>query len=181
MKIIGFTYLDGRAEMVLRADSCLLNGGKPFFLPEGTEDVRATRCVILRVSRLGKNIQAKFASRYYDAWAPGLDIIAYDLLTRARAEGRSWTEAIASDYSLPLGEWGKNENENADENADVDVNVDSLCISPAEAIEQVSRVMTIRQGDLIYIDTTEPAHTLQRDEVITGPEGMEERLYCKIK
>lgn len=173
MKIIGFTYLDGRAEMVLRADSCLLNGGKPFFLPEGTEDVRATRCVILRVSRLGKNIQAKFASRYYDAWAPGLDIIAYDLLAQARAEGRSWTEAIATDYSLPLGEWNVNEDEN--------VNVDSLCISPAEAIEQVSRVMTIRQGDLIYIDTTEPAHALQRDEVITGPEGMEERLYCKIK
>ncbi len=65
---------------------------------------------------------------------------------------------------------------NDNENADVDVNVNSLCISPAEAIEQASRVMTIRQGDLIYIHTTEPAPLRQRYEVITGPEGMEDRL-----
>lgn len=171
MKIIGFTYLDGRAEMVLKGDSCLLNGGKPFFLPEGTKDVRATRCVILRVSRLGKNIQAKFANRYYDAWAPGLDIIAHDLVTKARTERRSWTEAVAFDYSLPLGEWVVDENEN----------VNNLCITPAEAIERASRVMTIRQGDLIYIDQTDEAITLTTDLIINGPQGMEDKLHCKIK
>lgn len=180
MKIIGFTYLDGRAEMVLRCDSCLLNGGKPFFLPDskqsdGTTDVRARRAVVLRVSRLGKSVQAKFANRYYDAWAPALDIIAWDKLQQARSEGHSWTEAIGFDYSLPIGEWVSNEDVNADENAD------NLCISPAEAIEQVSHVMTIRQGDLIYIDCLEAELPLTRDNVIEGPKGYENKLYCKIK
>lgn len=174
MKIIGFTYLDGRAEMVLRADSCLLNGGKPFFMPDTGKDFRARRCVVLRVSRLGKEIQAKFADRYYDAWAPGLDIIAYDLLEQARAERRSWTEAVAFDYSLPLGEWIPTSNTASDLTF-------PLCLTKEEAIERASRLMTIRQGDLIYIDYAEEAIPLQRNEVIDGPKGFEDKLYCKIK
>ena len=171
MKIIGFTYLDGQAEMMLRCDSCLLNGGKPFFMPEEGADMRATRCIVLRVSRLGKGIQAKFANRYYDAWAPGLDIIDHARLAEARANSHSWTEAIAADYSLPLGEWTESQ----------PLPDAPYCLSAAEAIERISRVMTIRQGDLIYIDYAEEATPLVREQVITGPQGQEDKLYCKIK
>lgn len=173
MKIIGFTYIDERAELVLRADSCLLNGKKPFFIPDGSQDVRANRAIILRVSRLGKNIQPKFANRYYDAWAPGLDIIAWDKLEQARANGTSWTEAIAFDYSLPLGDWLKEE--------DYAIESEQLCISPAEAIARVSQLMTIRQGDLIYIDYAQNGTQIQKEEIIEGPSGLEDKLYCKIK
>ncbi len=177
MKIIGFTYLDGKAQMVLRADSCLLNGKKPFFLPETSKDVRAHRCVVLRVSRLGKNIKAKFATRYYDAWAPGLDIIAYDLLQEARRQGDSWTSAIAFDYALPLGEFSPCDESGMTEEAICNM----LCIYPNEAIAQVSSLMTIRQGDLLYIDYADEAIALQRDNVINGPTGHEDKFYCKIK
>lgn len=173
MKIIGFTYLDGQAEMVLRADSCMLNGGKPFFmLDEASADMRANRCVILRVSRLGKSIQPKFAARYYDAWAPGLDIMDYAQLQEARAQGHSWTQAIAFDYSLPLGEYSTTL---------LDCPTDQLCIPIEEAIACISRLMTIRQGDLIYIDYCAQAQPIIREQVITGPDGHEDKLYCKIK
>ena len=75
MKIIGFIYRDGKAEMVLKGDSCLLNGRKPFFVPDWTSEVGVTDCIILRVCRLGKEIAPKFADRYYDAIAPGADFI----------------------------------------------------------------------------------------------------------
>lgn len=179
MKIIGFTYIDGRAEMVLRGDSCMLNGSKPFFLPDGTKDVRATRCMILRVSRLGKNIQAKFAGRYYDAWAAGLDIIAWDILKKAQKEERSWTEAIAFDYALPIGEWlNKLDTEKQEAYCQLQ---EKLCLMPAEAIESISKLMTIRQGDIIYIDYKEAAQPICREQIIEGPQGWEDKLYCKIK
>ena len=61
MKIIGFIYHPHAGqesnrswEIVLKGDSCLLNGRKPFFMPEGATEIGATECVILRVSRLGK-------------------------------------------------------------------------------------------------------------------------------
>ena len=154
MKIIGFVYQNGRSAMVLKGDSCLLNGRKPLFVPDWTNEPVMTPCVVLRVSRLGKEIAPRFASRYFDAVAPGADFAAADLLRKAQAEGESWTEAIAFDYSLAIGEWSLMANGQTDEWRMFEwgegMQTD-LLMTPEEAIAQVSRVMTIRQGDLIYI------------------------------
>lgn len=174
MKIIGFTQIDGRKEMLLKSDSCMLVNRKPFFMPDGTADVRVTPCVVLRVSRLGKSIDRRFADRYYDAIAPGLDFVVWDKLENARRGGSSWTEALDFDYSLAIGEW-------VDKGERLKVKGESLLLTPEEAIEDVSRLMTIRQGDLIYIDMSMPARRVERNEVIEGPEWAKEKLYCKIK
>ena len=68
--------------MVLKGDSSLLVNRKPFFIPDWSSDVRMTPCVVLRVSRLGKHVSARFASRYYDAVAPGLNMQAADMTVR---------------------------------------------------------------------------------------------------
>ena len=91
--------------MVLKGDSCLLNGRKPFFMPEGASEIGMTPCLILRVSLLGKEIALKFAARYYDAVSPGADFIALDKAREAQAQGKPWTQALAFDYSLALGEY----------------------------------------------------------------------------
>ena len=176
MKIIGFVYRDGQTEMVLKGDSCLLNGRKPFFLPEGTHEIGATECVILRVSRLGKGIAPKFAARYYDAVAPGVDFIAMDLLHKAQAAGKPWTQAIAFDYSLAIGEWITN-----DEMSAAKLLNDELIVSPEEAIAEASKTMTIRQGDLIYIQKKQAPRLVQKEEIIRMEIDGEEKLYCKIK
>ena len=172
MKIIGFVYHDGEPEMVLKGDSCLLNGRKPFFTPEGTEEIGVTPCLILRVSRLGKEIAPKFAERYYDAVAPGADFIALDKAREAQAAGKPWTQALAFDYSLAIGEWI------------LDIGhwtLDNLVLSPEEAISEASKVMTIRQGDLIYIQAKQAPRPVQREEIIRIEIDGEEKLYCKIK
>ena len=174
MKIIGFANIEGKPQMVLKSDSCMLVNRKPFFTPDDAQDLRMTRCVVLRVSRLGKSIEQRFADRYYDAVAPGLDFVVWDKLEEARRNGSSWTEALDFDYSLAIGEW-------IDKGERLKVKGERLLISPEEAIEQASRLMTIRQGDLIYIDTTESARQVERNEVIEGPEWAKDKLYCKIK
>ena len=92
--------------MVLKGDSCLLNGRKPMFISDWTQELGVTDCIILRVSRLGKEVALKFADRYYDAIAPGADFIAMDTLREAQATQQPWTKALAFDYSLAIGEWG---------------------------------------------------------------------------
>ena len=174
MKIIGFIYRNGGAEMVLKGDSCLLNGRKPFFVPEWSQEIGVTPCMILRVSRLGKEIAPKFASRYYDAVAPGEDFIAMDKARELAAAGKPWTPAIAFDYSLAIGEW-------MDKGDRLKVIGDRLLMSPEEAIEQASKVMTIRQGDLIYIQKRCAPRPVQKEEVIRIETEGEEQLYCKIK
>ena len=178
MKIIGFANIEGKPQMVLKSDSCMLVNRKPFFAPDDAQDLRMSHCVVLRVSRLGKSIEQRFADRYYDAVAPGLDFVVWDKLEEARRNGSSWTEALDFDYSLAIGEWIELvESQKSGQSP----KVESLLISPKEAIEQASRLMTIRQGDLIYIDTTESARRVERNEVIEGPEWAKDKLYCKIK
>ena len=176
MKIIGFIYHESGVQMVLKGDSCLLNGRKPMFIPDGTREIGVTECVILRVSRLGKEIAPKFATRYYDAVAPGADFIAMDLARKAQEEGLPWTEAIAFDYSLAIGEWIPNDDMSAAELLNGE-----WIVSPEEAIAGASKVMTIRQGDLIYIQARRAPRTVQKEEIIRTEINGEEKLYCKIK
>jgi 2-keto-4-pentenoate hydratase/2-oxohepta-3-ene-1,7-dioic acid hydratase in catechol pathway len=179
MKIIGFVHSNGEGrkangewEMVLKGDSCLLNGRKPFFVPDWSQEIGVTPCMILRVSRLGKEIALKFADRYYDAIAPGEDFVAMDVLREAKAAGKPWTKALAFDYSLAIGEWVTGYG--------LRVTGDYV-LSPEEAIVEASKVMTIRQGDLIYIQADCEPRRVQKEEVLRVEIEGEEKLYCKIK
>ncbi|MBQ1858273.1 MAG: hypothetical protein II605_05130 [Paludibacteraceae bacterium] len=172
MKIIGFIYHDGSTEMVLKGDSCLLNGRKPMFLPDWTAELGVTDCLILRVSRLGKEIAPKYADRYYDAVAPGADFIALDVAREAQAAGQPWTRALAFDYSLAIGEWIADKGQ---------WTMDNLVLTPEQAIAEASKVMTIRQGDLIYIQAKCAPRLVQKEDIIRVEIDGEEKLYCKIK
>lgn len=166
MKIICFSKIEGEIKMILKGDSSLLNNKKPFFIPDWSRDVRMTPCVVLRVSRMGKNIGLKFASRYFDAVALGLNIFATDYMSLG-----DWTRGYAFDFSLPIGQW-----------IDIEENPwRDLVIEMDEAIEKASEVMTIRQGDLIVIDRDIASRQLNKEELIEVYLNNKEMLYCKIK
>jgi hypothetical protein len=100
------------------------------------------------------------------AIALGLNICAADYIAKG-----DWTRGFAFDYSLPLGKW-----------ISIEANPwRETVISMAKAIEQASKVMTIRQGDLIAIDCNTASHRLDSEEVIQVEQNEEELLYCKIK
>ena len=165
MKIICFSKIEGVTQMVLKGDSSMLVNRKPFFIPDWSTDVRMTPCVVVRVSRLGKNISARFANRYYDSMALGANIFAADYV----AQG-DWVRGFAFDYSLPVGEF-----------VPVEEKVEGLVIDMDMAVEMASKVMTLRQGDWIMIDRDMPSRKLQAEEVIREERDGKEVLYCKIK
>lgn len=177
MKIIGFIYSNGSSELVLKGDSCLLNGRKPLFMPDWTESLGVTPCIILRVSRLGKEIDARFAHRYYDAIAPGWDFVVMDMLQTAKTEQHSWVKAIGFDYSLAIGEWCSTDSSFVWS----EVESSTPLLSPEEAIAEASKWMTIRQGDLIYIQFAQAPHRVQPEQILTATSNGEEKLHCKIK
>ena len=168
MKIVGFTYLNGTLQMVIKSDSSLLNQRKPFFLPKEEELVLCTPCVAIRISRLGRHIQEKFAERYYDALTWGLDF-----RKEAFIRQNQLAEGLAFDDSLSIGRWCAPGMQIPEEW--------TPAISIAKAIEIVSRHMTIRTGDILYIDTQQPAFHPIREQVYTGIIDGQEILYCKMK
>ena len=171
MKIIGLTYYFGEEELVVKCDSCLLNGNKPMFIPDHTADLRYVEVVIARISRLGKHIEPRFANRYYDGIAYGLDFVAYDRLTEAREQGKNWTEATCFDYSLAIGRVLPAEQK---DHADISEQID-------RAISKVSEQMTIRQGDWVYVALDTEPKPVHKEEVLRKKIDGEDVLYCKIK
>ena len=209
MKIMGFTYLSGisadeqsdnrldEQEFLLKGDSALLVNKKPFFVPEKTICLAAHPCVVMRISKLGKNISPRFAYRYIDAIAAGLHIEDEGMLSLARKEGHSWTAAIAADGSLPVGAFLPLSDEGYEcnfrfflEGEEKHIRLAELPI--AEAVAAVSRVMTIRQGDMLFLTTRQAPFYPKMEQFITATiesgattqeyaEAARENLYCKIK
>lgn len=157
MKILGYTYHKGAWHFTMKCDSSLLNQKKPFFQPDWSEDMRYCRCQVARISRLGKCIEARFAPRYYDAVGVGLNFRAVDIMVR------NWAEGTAFDNSLCVGDL-----------LPVEEGEDLSALN--DAIARASEKVTLRNGDLIFVDREEEALPIQREQVIE-----ESHLYCKIK
>lgn len=194
MKIIGITYgredsKSGSQVLLLKGDSALLVNRKPFFVPDEIQAPVAYPALALRICRLGKTVSPRYADRYYDAVAPALDIQAADLLEEAKAQGAPWTQAVSLDGSLPLGEWNEGVKVTgyglqgigygATESRTYGTTEERI----AEAVSLVSKWMTIRQGDVIYVQlTNEPIALKQNDLLTARMEGDEtDRLFCRIK
>jgi len=187
MKIMGFTYIDGREQLLLKSDSALLVNRKPFFAPEDAGRIAAHPCLVLRISKLGKNISPRFARRYYDAVAAGLHIEDEAALKEAIAGGQSWTAAVAADGSMPVGTLiALSEQTPLPECIRFELNgaITELPISEqriAEAVAEVSRVITVRQGDMLFVTANNEPLYPTMDQFITASIHNEDNLYCKIK
>jgi acylpyruvate hydrolase len=147
----------------MKPDSALLKDNKPFFLPDFSSEIHHEIELVIRISRLGKNIDAKFAGRYYDEIGLGIDFTARDVQRHLIEKGLPWEKAKAFDSSAVLGKFlPREELGNLDQvlfslkrNGEVVQAGDSkLMIFPFDTIiEHVSKYVTLKIGDLIYTGT----------------------------
>lgn len=148
----------------LKPDSAILRDGKPFFLPDFSNNLQYETEVVVRISRLGKSISPQFVRRYYDAVTVGIDFTARDFQNRFRAEGHPWElskgfdeSAVIGDF-IPLTDVG-NEVQNLHFHLDVDGKTvqqgftGDMLFKVDEIICYVSKFMTLKIGDLIYTGT----------------------------
>lgn len=147
----------------LKPDSALLKDGKPFFIPDFSRQVDYETELVVRISRLGKNIAERFAHRYYDAVTVGIDFTARDLQRRFRAEGKPWELCKGFDSSAAIGNFVPIDRfkdiQQLSFRLDIDgQTVQSGCTSDMifrvdEIIAYVSRFYTLKIGDLLYTGT----------------------------
>ena len=146
-----------------KADSAILNQGKPFFVPDHLGRIDYEAEVVVRICRLGKNIPERFAHRYYDAVTVGIDFTARDLQKKASEGGQPWTICKGFDGSAAIGEWVPKEKflDVQRLHFHLDINgqtvqegrtSDMLC-PVDEIIAYISRFFTLKTGDLLYTGT----------------------------
>jgi len=161
---LGHTEACPEPVIFMKPDSAILRDGKPFFLPNFSQNLQYETEVVVRISRLGKAISPKFVRRYYDAVTVGIDFTARDLQSRFRAEGHPWElskgfdeSAVIGDF-IPLADVG-GEVQNLHFHLDIDGNTvqqgftGDMLFKVDEIICYVSKFMTLKIGDLIYTGT----------------------------
>jgi len=104
-KELGDALLEKEPVIFLKPESALLRAGLPFFVPDWAERFDYEAEVAVRICRLGKDIEERFAHRYYDALTVGIDFTARDLEHRLRAKSLPWTLCKSFDQSAAVGLW----------------------------------------------------------------------------
>ena len=89
----------------MKPKSALLQPHTPFYYPEFTNELHYECELVLRISKNGKYIQDKFASKYYDAVTTGIDFTARDIQNDLKAKGLPWEKAKAWDNPAAIGKW----------------------------------------------------------------------------
>jgi 2-keto-4-pentenoate hydratase/2-oxohepta-3-ene-1,7-dioic acid hydratase in catechol pathway len=147
----------------LKPDSCIIRNNKPFYLPDFSNNLHHEVEVVIKICRLGKHIEPKFAHRYYKEVGLGIDFTARDLQDKMRAEGKPWEISKAFDGAAPISKFiSIDQLKNKDAiNFHLIVNgktvqqgnTRDLIFSVDQLIAYVSRFMTLKMGDLLFTGT----------------------------
>lgn len=161
-----------------KADSALLTGGKPFFVPDFTEQCEYETEVVVRICRLGRSIAKRWAHRYYDQVTVGIDFTARDLHRRLRAEGLPWELCKGFDGSAVIGDMVKKEelpdiqdlHFRLDKNGETvqEGHTKDMLFRVDEIVSYISQFFTLKMGDLIYTGTPAGVGTVKEGDHIEG-------------
>lgn len=176
----------------IKPDSAILQRGQPFFYPDFSTEIDYELEVVVRINRLGKNIQPKFAYKYYNEVALGIDFTARDLQRQAINKGNPWTMAKGFDDSavvsefVPLSEVGKGIQELNFELRKNDTMVQhgytgNMIFGIDELIAYISQFMTLKIGDYIFTGTPAGVGSIQIGDVLEGFLENQPMLKCRIK
>ncbi|MCG8411573.1 MAG: fumarylacetoacetate hydrolase family protein, partial [Bacteroidales bacterium] len=175
MKIIaiGRNYKDHAKELnntipdepifFLKPDTSLLRNNQPFFYPDFSKEIHYEVEIVIKMSRLGKNIASKFASRYYNEIGIGIDFTARDLQQKCKDKGLPWEIAKAFDGSAPISKFISldkfddinNINFRLELNGKTvqESNTKEMIFKVDDLISHVSKYMMIKIGDLLFTGT----------------------------
>jgi 2-keto-4-pentenoate hydratase/2-oxohepta-3-ene-1,7-dioic acid hydratase in catechol pathway len=162
----------------LKPDTAVVQKQFPFVIPEFSNDVHHEVEVLVKINKVGKYIDAKFAHKYYDEIGLGIDFTARDLQAKLKEKGLPWEKAKAFDGSAVIGEFFS-KTELADLN-DIDLeltnngkivqqgNTKNMLWKIDEIIAYVSQFFTLRTGDVIFTGTPEGVAKVSPDDVLEG-------------
>lgn len=165
----------------LKPDSAMLINNQPFFYPDFSKNVHYETELVLKVSRIGKNIEEDFAHKYYDEIGIGIDFTARDIQDECKKKGLPWEKAKGFDGSAPIGRFlQKNDfpdlknitfHGTLNGNTVQKGNSRDMLFSFDAIISYVSKFFTLKIGDLIFTGT--PAGV--------GPVKIDDTLECFIE
>lgn len=162
----------------LKPDTAVLPKKFPFVIPEFTNNVHYEVEILVKISKVGKHIEPKFAHKYYDEIGLGIDFTARDVQDQLKAKGLPWEKAKGFDGSAVIGEFVSK---------DIFLSMDDIAFSMTknkqtvqksnsglmlfkidELIAEVSKYFTLKKGDIIFTGTPEGVAAVAPNDILEG-------------
>jgi 2-keto-4-pentenoate hydratase/2-oxohepta-3-ene-1,7-dioic acid hydratase in catechol pathway len=190
MKIIciGRNYVNHIAELnnerpdepviFLKPDTAILPKKTPFVIPEFSNEIHHEIEILVKINKVGKYINAKFAHKYYDEIGLGIDFTARDVQNKLKEKGLPWEKAKAFDGSAIIGDFLPKNNFSSTENITFELKNNGTTVQKGntsrmlwkidEIVSYVSQYFTLKKGDVIFTGTPEGVAKVSPNDVLEG-------------
>lgn len=162
----------------LKPDTAVLPRQFPFVIPEFSEDIHHEVEILVKINKVGKYIDAKFAHNYYDEIGLGIDFTARDVQSKLKAKGLPWEKAKAFDGSAVIGDFLPKKLFSSTENINFELKKNSTTVQKGntghmlwkidELIAHVSQYFTLKVGDVIFTGTPEGVAGISANDILEG-------------
>lgn len=176
----------------LKPDTAILLKKHPFFIPEHSNEVHHEVEVVVKINRLGKHIEPRFAHKYYDEIGLGIDFTARDVQAKCKEKGLPWEKAKAFDGSAAVSRFFKLSALNKPI-TDIDFHLDingstvqkgntkNMLFPVNEIIAHISKYFTLKTGDLIFTGTPAGVGKVNRNDLLELYLEGERIFYFNVK
>lgn len=175
----------------LKPDTAILLKKQPFFIPDFSNEVHHEVELLVRINKIGKHIDQKFAHKYYDEIGLGIDFTARDLQAELKEKGLPWEKAKAFDGSAVIGKFIEKEqfkdvnniNFSLERNGNTVQNGNSMLMmwKIDALIEYISKYFTLKIGDIIFTGTPAGVGKVEANDVLKGFIEETEMFSIKVK
>ena len=162
----------------IKPDSAVLLKQHPFVIPEFSDNVQHEIEIIIKINKVGKYIDIKFAHKYYDEISVGIDFTARDLQDKLKAKGLPWEKAKAFDGSAVIGDFMLKKDFNNLECLNFELFKNGISVQKSstkemmwkidEIIAHVSQYFTLKIGDIIFTGTPSGVDKVSENDVLEG-------------
>lgn len=175
----------------IKPDTAILQSRLPFYIPPFSNQIHHEVEVLVRINRIGKYIEEKFAHKYYQEIGLGIDFTARDLQQNLKEKGLPWEKAKAFDGSALIGNWFNKNNFSDLNQLDFELvknsetvqegNTSQMIWSIDTLINEVSRFFTLKIGDIVFTGTPAGVGPVVENDVLEGYLEGKKAFTLKIK
>ena len=175
----------------LKPETAIQPKGHPFFIPDFSDDIHYEVELVVKIDKIGKNIEETFACKYYSQVGLGIDFTARDVQDDCKAKGLPWEKAKGFDGAAQISRTFINKSEldlndisfRLEKNGEqVQIgNSKDMLFSFDAIIAHISKFYTLKIGDLIYTGTPEGVGKVEEGEILKGFIGDKEMFKVAVK
>ncbi|WP_299153561.1 fumarylacetoacetate hydrolase family protein [uncultured Christiangramia sp.] len=175
-----------------KPDTSILLKKQPFFIPDFSNDIHYEVEVLVKIKKIGKHIQEKFAYKYYDEIGLGIDFTARDLQNKLKEKGLPWEKSKAFDGAAVISDkWLQKEQLPAVDELNFRLEKNEAVVQSSstahmlwkidELIAYISSYFTLKIGDIIFTGTPAGVGKVATDDRLTGYLEDQQMFSIKVK